>query len=145
MTFVGLVICQINQNLNKDLYLEILHNELMNIITHYNLNKSNIIFQHDNNPKYITKIVKDQLKDQEFETLVWPTQSPDFNPIEHLWAIVKRKLHNYEELAKGIVELQERVEEIQENISIETCIKLIESIPRRIDAILKAKGYWTKY
>ena len=44
-----------------------------------------------------------------------------------------------------MIELWERVEEIWEQISVETCLKLIESMPRRINAVLKANGYWTKY
>ena len=52
-------ICQINQNLTKELYLEILNNKLLNTISYYNLDTINMIFQYDNNPKYIAKVVKE--------------------------------------------------------------------------------------
>ena len=48
--------CQIQQNLTKELYLEILNDELMNTISYYNLNASDIIFQHDNDPKHTAKV-----------------------------------------------------------------------------------------
>jgi transposase len=40
---------------------------------------------------------------------LWPAQSPDLNPIEHLWTHVKRKLSDHEVAPRGILELWERV------------------------------------
>src|SRR5882672_6692292 len=137
--------CQINQNLTKELYLEILNNKLLNTISYYDLDTINVIFQHDNDPKHIAKVVKEWLLKQNFKTLNWPAQSPDLNPIEHLWSIVKRRLNEYESPPKGMNQLWERVEEIWNKISIETCQSLIESMPRRINAVLEAKGIWIDY
>jgi hypothetical protein len=58
-----------------------------------------------------------------------------------LWAIVKQRLNKYETPPKGMIELWERVEEIWNQISVETCLKLIESMPKQINAVLKANGY----
>ena len=78
--------------------------------------------------------------------LQWPAQSPDLNPIEHLWVKVKRELNKYDTPPNGLNELWERVEYIwNEKITKNDCLVLIESMPRRIKAVLKAKGYWTKY
>ena len=75
----------------------------------------------------------------------WPAQSPDLNPIENLWAILKRRLNQYEQPPRGMVELWERVQAKWDEIDKEMCMKLIESMPRRIDAVLKSKGMWTNY
>ena len=45
----------------------------------------------------------------------------------------------------GIHELWERVQVEWERIPVEECQKLIESMPRRVQAVLKAKGGYTKY
>ncbi len=44
-----------------------------------------------------------------------------------------------------MIELWERVEEVWEKIDTEVCQNLIETMPRRIEAVLKAKGGYTKY
>ena len=75
----------------------------------------------------------------------WPPQSPDLNPIEHLWGVLKRKLAGYENLPTSIKELWVWVQVEWEAISVQKCQKLIESMPRRIEAVIKAKGGYTKY
>jgi hypothetical protein len=77
--------------------------------------------------------------------MLWPAQSPDLNPIEHLWGHLKRRLAEYEVEPKGILELWERVQEEWEKIPAEVCQNLIESMPRWMEAVIKAKGGYTKY
>ena len=77
--------------------------------------------------------------------MVWPAQSPDLNPIEHLWGYLKRSLAEHEIPLNGVHELWDRIEAEQEKIAVEECQKLIESMPRRVQAVLKAKGEYTKY
>ncbi|KAH9888923.1 hypothetical protein C8Q73DRAFT_609771, partial [Cubamyces lactineus] len=63
----------------------------------------------------------------------WPAQSPDLNPIVHLWVIHKKP-------PVSINELWKRVEAEWEKISVKECRDLIESMPRRVAAVLKANG-----
>ena len=41
-------------------------------------------FQHDNDPKHTSKVVKAYLSNAKFVVLDWPSQSPDLNPIENI-------------------------------------------------------------
>ena len=67
------------------------------------------------------------------------------NPIEHLWFHLKRRLAGYGKPPKGILELWERVQREWEAIDESVCQDLVSSMPRRVQAVLKAKGGYTKY
>ena len=137
--------CKIDGSMDQHTYKQILTEELLKTIEWYDMDAKKVIFQHDNDPKHKAKSVQEWLNDQEFEVLKWPAQSPDLNPIENLWAILKRRLNQYEQPPRGMVELWERVQAKWDEIDKEMCMKLIESMPRRIDAVLKSKGMWTNY
>jgi transposase len=137
--------CKIDGKLDGDLYVKIMQDELADSLAYYNKQASQVIFQQDNDPKHCCHKAKAHFQKQDYQVLLWPAQSPDLNPIEHLWNHLKRQLGKYEEPPNGILELWERVQKEWDEIPAEVCQNLIESMPRRIAALLKAKGGYTKY
>ena len=137
--------CKIEGTMDQELYKSILQDELLNTIEYYGWDSEKVIFQHDNDPKHSARSVKEWLHQQPFDVLMWPAQSPDLNPIEHLWATLKRRLNQYDRPPKGINELWERVEAEWNKITKNDCLNLIESMPARIKSVLKVRGYWTNY
>ena len=75
-----------------------------------------------------------------FAILPWPTQFPDLNPIEHLWAILKWLLNPYEKPLKGMTELWDRMVEIFYSIPSNNCRRLVKSMPPQIIVVIIAKG-----
>lgn len=77
--------------------------------------------------------------------LDWPPQFPDLNPIEHLWQHIKLELCKFPTQAKGVWQIWDKVTEVWGKIEPEVCQRLIESMPRRLEAVIKAKGGHAKY
>ena len=55
------------------------------------------------------------------------------------------KIGSYENRPTGIHSLWNYVDEEWNKISVEVCQKLIETIPKRIQTVIEAKGGHTKY
>ncbi len=55
---------------------------------------ADLIFQQDLAPSHTAKSTKSWLNDHGVGVLACPANSPDRNPIENLWDIVKRKMRN---------------------------------------------------
>jgi hypothetical protein len=137
--------CQIDGIIDGDLYIKILDDELGKSLEYYSKTTEDIIFQQDNDCKYTSKKVKKWLGEHDYEVMLWPSKFADLNAIEHLWCLLKRKLKSYPEEPKGIEKLWERVQEQWDNIDNSECQKLIECMPRRVEAVMRARGGYTKY
>ncbi len=74
-----------------------------------------------------------------------PPQSPDINPIEHLWDVVEREIRIVDVQPTNLQQLRDAIMSIWTNISEEYFQHLVESMPWRIKAVLKAEGGPTRY
>jgi len=137
--------CKIDGRMDGELYVKILQDELQESIAYYGKTNEEIIFQQDNDSKHTCHKARNWFQDHDFNVMLWPAHSPDLNPIEHLWSHLKRRLAKYEGEPKGMLELWERVQVEWDKIEPEVCQKLIETMPGRIAAVLKAKGGYTRY
>ena len=137
--------CRIDGRMDAELYTRILGDELIRTLDYYGLDKGRIVFQQDNDPKHTSPAARIWFSDNSIQVLDWPPQSPDLNPIEYLWAHLKRKLAEYDTEPSGMIELWERVEIEWNKIPQQACVHFIESMPQRISSLLKAKGGHTKY
>ncbi len=123
------------------MYVNILANNLGDSAAIMGLDS--FIFQQDNDPKHTSGYAKDYFLTKNIQALEWPSQSPDLNPIEHLWAYVKYHLRNFKPKNKN--ELKEKIVEIWRSIPVELCRKLAMSMKKRIFECIKAKGNHTSY
>ncbi len=89
------------------------------------------VFQHDNDPKHTSKT-------QRVKVMDWPSMSPDLNPIEHLWDILKQKVE--ERKVSNIHQLRDVIMEEWKRTSVTTCEALVNSMPKRLKAVLENNG-----
>ncbi len=71
----------------------------------------------------------------------WPSMSPDLNPIEHLWGILKWKVE--ERKVSNIHQLHDVVMEEWKRTPVATCEALVNSMPKRVKAVLENNGILT--
>ncbi|CAB5377133.1 unnamed protein product [Rhizophagus irregularis] len=75
----------------------------------------------------------------------WPAQSPDMNPIENIWSYIEVKIRQRDSQPSSVSQLEQWVKEEWDAVPADYYRNLIKSMPRRIQAIIAAKGGPTKY
>lgn len=109
------------------------------------LHGQNLVLMHDNARPHVAHIVRDFLETAGITTLQWPAQSPDMNPIEHLWDELGRRVRSRERPPVTLQEMADALSEEWDNIPQQRITNLISSMPRRLEALRVARGGNTRY
>lgn len=148
----------IDENINASVYSTVLEQNLLGYIDALTVEGlQDIVFQQDNARPHIAKITQKWLetagKEHGFIVMHWPPYSPDLNPIENLWAILKLELHRQypdtkylcgsSETVKSV--LKERLHKVWWDIGEGMLNQLIESMPERVQAVLEVDGWYTRF
>ncbi len=99
--------------------------------------------QMDNDPKHTAKATKEFLKGKKWTVMQWPSQSPDLNPIEHAFHLLKTKLKG--KCPKNKQELKMVAVEAWQSITRDETQRLVMSMRSRLQAVIDCKGFATKY
>ena len=102
------------------------------------------IFMDDNAPSHRARLVSDMKEESNVQFLVWwPPHSPDLNPIENLWGILKERVRHRNPQSRR--QLWEMAVEKWENIPFETINSIVDSMPERFRLVLRHRGNSIKY
>jgi len=136
----------IRHYLNATAYLSIVSNHVHPFVA-IMYPSSDGYFQQDDASCHKAQIISNWFleHDDEFTVLKWPPQSPDLNPIEHLWDMVEWELRALDVHSTNLHQLQDAILSIWAKISKECFQHLVESMPHRIKEVLKAEGGQTQY
>ena len=126
----------VSGTIDSDKYISILDKNLLWMTNHYYPNE--LLFQQDNAPCHISKKTMGWLQSKNIRVLGWPPGSPDLNPIENLWAIIKHKVEL--ENPKNVSDLKEKISKIWNEIPYEILGSLIRSVPEGLQKCIEVNG-----
>ena len=138
--------CGVRGGYNSESYVETLREGLVPLY------EPGLAFQQDNAPIHTSAMSTEWLEEHGVWVIDWPPYSPDLNPIEHVWwDLKKRILEKHSELVSlgqsdaGITRLQTAAKEVWQELDQSFFQSLVDSMPRRLQAVRSAKGWHTKY
>lgn len=131
-------LCFVNHRLNSARYIEILEDYLLP--SSERIAGRDFIFQQDNAPCHSSKLTNTWLKQQKLKVFKWPAYSPDLNPIENLWGVLARKVYANGRQFNDIQSLREAIVDSWDQIELEQCQNLINSMKNRIFDVIRNNG-----
>ncbi len=114
-------------SMNSQMYCSILKEKMLPSLRAFG---RRALLQHDNDPKHTSKATVGFLKKNGVKVIQWPSMSPDLNPIEHLWGILKRQVEHHS--PSSIQSLKEVILEEWKKIDLAKCRQLVHFMPRRL-------------
>jgi len=101
------------------------------------------ILQEDNDPKHRSWQAIDWKTDNQIQVLPWPSASPDQNPIENVWSIMKDTIGKKN--IQTIQELEQEIRKTWKGLPVDLAVKLVDSMDRRVQCLIEANGDYTSY
>jgi transposase len=127
-------------NLNADGYIGILRDHLIPFLQDFLGEKDAPIFKDNNAAIHWSSKVGEEKQSQGIQSLPWVAQSPDLNPIEHLWDELERRIRGRGSNIKNIKDLKNLLIDEWNGIQLPVVRNLVESMLHRISAVIETKG-----
>lgn len=134
----------VDNRLNATRYVE---NILQEHVQPYSgfIGEEEFLLMHDNARPHVARCVQDYLQEVGIHKLEWPARSPDLNPIEHIWDMLKRKIKSVSNPPETLSEIRSAARAAWESIPQVDIKNLIQSMPDRMQAVIKARGGNTQF
>ena len=131
---------------NKETYIQLLEENRIFEELNDLFGEFQYVFQQDNAPPHVARGTMEWLHSRAHILENWPAHSPDLNPIEVMWALMKQKID-----VSGITtaaQLFQRAEEAWNDISQEAVDNICSSFEARLRVVVHLKwhtvnGHWT--
>lgn len=141
---VGLAV-RLYGSVTSELYIQVMQEDLLNSVEKCVGDEEHWIFQQDNATIHKSRATKEWFASNNVNLLDdWPPNSPDLNPIEHMWSQVKKIVYRKDPF-ESLDCLWECFCQEWNNTTTESCQTLIKSMPDRIKSVLKSKGGVTSW
>lgn len=109
----------------------------------FGTDNSEWLLLEDNDPKHKSRLCNAWKEENGIEQMVWPPQSPDCNPIENVWSIIKARLKGKH--FRNIQQLSSFITRQWNSFSADYARNLSQSMPSRCARVIEKQGEWIKY
>ena len=106
---------------------------------------ANFVLVDDNARPHRGQVVNQYLVQQGIARMDWPSKSPDLNPIEHVWALMKHNLSQRLMPHHTIADLRLMVLDEWNNLTMQFINKLVRSMNKRARQVVQFRGSYTDY
>ena len=132
------------ETMNSERYVNVLQRHVLPLSNQ--LGSPDTWFLMDDNATCHRSAAVNLFKSQSgIRTITWPARSPDLNPIENVWSILKRNVRRSVQPHHGLPDLEEILKREWGELSQATVNHLIDSMPSRIAEVISCKGEVTKH
>lgn len=145
----GVICCeQYHSILTGEMFAEFVTDHFSSVFEN-SANPRGKLFLQDGDPRQCSKVARQALYHLGCRMFAIPPRSPDINPIENIFHLVRKQLQD-DALKNKITKesfaaFSERVKLTMENFPVETINKTIISMKKRMELIVQGKGNRTKY
>lgn len=123
-------------------YMDILQHNLLQTALHF-YPREQWWFQQDNAPQHTARAAQQWFHQHGVSLIDFPPYSPDLNPIENLWAVLKNRVE--QRLARTIDEVERVLKEEWESLDATLLTALAHSMPARCAAVVANRGHKEPY
>jgi hypothetical protein len=123
-------------------YVDILQHNLIQTALHFYPNE-HWWMQQDNAPQHTSHAATRWFHNHGVDLLDFPPYSPDLNPIENLWSILKQRVES--RLARTVDEVEQVLREEWEALDQSLLTRLAQSMPNRCKAVVHNRGHKAPY
>ena len=131
--------------INGETYVELMEEAMLDFWMEQSEERGYVVIQEDNAPIHTCKMANQWRESRGIDSLRWPPNSPDLNPIEHVWYLIKGVIQMVDPRPMTIPSLRDAIMKAWNEYDQNIMDRLIESMPTRIEEVIKAKGGNTRY
>ena len=133
-------LCWVEGTMNAEYYETVLRDYLAASRDWYSMDPAKFIFQHDNVSIHTAKSVTKYLKQARIKVMKWPPNSPDINPIERVWAYIKKRLDEYPTPPETLQQLFDRLVDIWTSLPKNFLAELYAELPAKMRMLVRTGG-----
>ena len=106
---------------------------------------SRTVYMDDNATPHRSRAVTSYLRSEAVTSVPWPAMSPDWNPIEHIWDMLGHRIQAQKPPVQNICQLKATLHREWQQLSQQDIRRLTGGMRHRVEAIIQARGGYTRY